>query len=177
MATIPPPAALAALLQRAQGGGGPPGGAPGGAPLPPMGLPPGGAPGLPPGAGMPMGGPPGMAPPGMAPPGMAPPGAPPGGPQTLNRMGQLGRQPSPGGEAQAMRDAMAYAGFAMARYQMRAPEVARELATAMVHIKKALEKAAALPDTNVASPPPGYPAGGMAQGPGLGLPGGPALGI
>ncbi len=92
-------------------------------------------------------------------------GPPPGADQIPG----LAAQPSPGGEAAAMKQAMSAIGFAMARFQMRAPDVARELATALVHVKKAMDKSATLLQGDVAPPPPGIPAMGApgeAAGPG-----------
>jgi len=85
-------------------------------------------------------------------------GPPPGGPSPA--LPGLAAQPSPSGEANAMKAAVDAIGFAMSRFYQRAPEVARELATALVHVKKAMDKSATLPAEPVAAPPPGMPAGG-----------------
>jgi hypothetical protein len=104
------------------------------------------------------------------------PGGPPGAASSPSpALPGMAAQPSPSGEASAMKTAEQAIGFAMSRFYQRSPEVARELATALVHLKKAMEKSATLPAEPVAAPPPGMPAGGGMIGD-LSSPGMPALG-
>ncbi len=142
-----PPPQMIAQLLQRLGSAGGPGGPPGG---------PGGPPGGPGGPG----------------------GPPPGGAAPdLGALQGMAAGPSPGGEANAMKSAMDAIGFAMSRFQMRAPAVAKELATALVHIKKAMDQSATLPAEPVAAPPPNMPAGGGMMGGDMGGAGMPPLGV
>ena len=142
-------------------------------PRPPMPMPPGpGAPG-PPGPG----GPPGM--PGAGPPtpmanplmqlmnGMAA-NVPGGDPATALR--SLQATPGPDNVEVAIRRGQDAIGFAMAQVHQRSPEVAKELASALMNLKQAMQKLQTLPREEVPRPPQG-----LGLGPQMGgAPPGPA---
>ena len=82
----------------------------------------------------------------------------------------------PGQEGMLFNQAIDALGTLMHRYTMRSPKLAKELATALVHLKAAQEQSATLPAEPVAPPPPGMPAGGAMMGSDLGGAGMPGLG-
>ena len=145
-------------------------------PRPPLPMPPGaGGPG-PPG---PPGGPPGLpVPPGAAPTPMANPlmqlmsgmaGNVPGGdPGAALR--SLQATPGPDNVEVAIRRGQDAIGFAMAQVHQRSPEVAKELASALMNLKQAMQKLQTLPREEMPRPPQGL---GMAPQMG-GAPPGPA---
>src|SRR5262245_12688988 len=128
-----------------------------------------------PGGPAPPGGPPGM--PG-APPGM--PMGPMSGPLLQAAMGGLAAN-MPGGDPSAalrslqmtpppdnvevaIRRGQDAIGFAMSQIHQRSPEVAKELASALMNLKQAQQKLQALPRENVPRPPGGLPMAGMMFG-------------
>jgi len=117
--------------------------------------------------GMGRGGPPGAG----GPPGM---GAAP--PPDLGGIQKMASAP-PGQEGPLFNQAKDAIGTLMQRYALRSPKLAKELATALVHLKAAEEQSATLPAEPVAAPPPGMPSGGGMMGGGdIGSPSMPQLG-
>lgn len=107
-----------------------------------------------------LGGPPPGGPPGM--------GGPP--PPDLGGIQKMASTP-PGQEGPLFNQAKDAIGTLMQRYAMRSPKLAKELATALVHLKAAEEQSATLPAEPVAPPPPAMPAGGGMMGGGdMGMP-------
>ena len=146
-------------------------------PRPPMPMPPM------PGAGPP--GPGGPPPPGGGAPGPGPMGGPmmqqalqglaggiPGG-DPAAALRSLQATPPPDEVEVAIRRAQDTVGFAMSKIHMRSPEVAKELASAMMNLKQAAQKLEMLPRSESMAPPAGLPMGGALMG---GPPPGPAPG-
>ena len=90
--------------------------------------------------------PPPMAGPGLPGPGPSPLGQP--NPAALQALGDLQKQPSPGGEEEALTKATDAVGMAMSRIYMRSPEAAKMLSEALSRIQSArmeLQKIASAP--------------------------------
>ena len=79
--------------------------------------------------------------------------------------------PVPDNAEIAIRRAQDATGFAMQQVYQRSPEVAKELASALMNLKQAAQKYQALPRPDAMQPPMGLPLAGLLQG---GPPPGPA---
>lgn len=112
-------------------------------------------PGMPPGLGQ------GVV--GMGPP----PGPPPG---AMEALGALQGQPSPGGEEDAIGQAVQAAGMALARAYLRSPEAATKISKAITLLNQAREDL-----QNAANQPMMPPPDMLAGQPPMGAPGGPRM--
>jgi len=99
-------------------------------------------------------------------------GGMPGG-DPANALRSLQATPPPDDVEVAIRRAQDTVGFAMSRIHQRSPEVAKELASALMNLKQAAQKMQTLPRQEVPGPPAGLPMGGALMG---GPPPGPAPG-
>jgi hypothetical protein len=98
-------------------------------------------------------------------------GMPGGDPAAALR--SLQATPPPDNVEVAIRRAQDTVGYAMSQIHQRSPEVAKELASALMNLKQAAQKMQMLPREEVPPPPAGLPMGGMMMG---GPPPGPAPG-
>jgi hypothetical protein len=72
--------------------------------------------------------------------------------------------PSPDNVEVAIRRSQELLGFAMAQIHARSPEVAKELASALMNCKQAQQKLQALPRPDIPAPPAGLPMAGPLLG-------------
>jgi hypothetical protein len=99
-------------------------------------------------------------------------GGVPGG-DPANALRSLQATPSPDNVEVAIRRAQDTVGYAMSQIHQRSPEVAKELASALMNLKQAAQKLEMLPRAQAPGPPAGLPMGGAMMG---GPPPGPAPG-
>lgn len=126
-------------------------------PAGPGGMPPPGPPGMP-GAGPPTP----MANPLMALMGGMAPQVPGGDPMAALR--SLQQTPAPDNVEVSIKRGQDALGFAMSQVHQRSPEVAKELASALMNCKQALQKLQSLPREEVPAPPRGLPMAGVMGG-------------
>lgn len=98
-------------------------------------------------------------------------GMPGGDPAAALR--SLQATPAPDNVEVAIRRGQEAIGYAMSQIHQRSPEVAKELASALMNLKQAQQKLQAIPKAEVPRPPAGLPMAGMMMG---GPPPGPAPG-